>query len=54
MNLSGIDLSWLPDLDRLAGLAGGLADAVRVQSSDDTIVVLMSFLYELIAAKGLA
>jgi hypothetical protein len=47
MNLPKIDLSSLPDLDTLTGVFGSLADYVRVQSSDDTIVFLMTYLYEL-------
>jgi hypothetical protein len=47
MNLPKIDLSNLPDLDSLTGAFGSLADFARVQSSDDSIVILMTFLYEL-------
>jgi hypothetical protein len=47
MNLPQIDLSALPDLDTLTGLFGTLTDAARIQSSDDTIVILITFLYEL-------
>lgn len=47
MNLPNIDLSSLPDLDTLTGLFGTLTDAARIQSSDDTIVILITFLYEL-------
>jgi hypothetical protein len=53
MNLPKIDLSSLPDLDQLTGLFGSLVDAARVQSSDDTIVILMTFLYELNPTRGL-
>jgi hypothetical protein len=47
MNLPKLDLSSLPDLDTLTGVFGSLVDFARVQSSDDSIVVLMTFLYEL-------
>ncbi|MCB2058963.1 MAG: hypothetical protein R3E09_03785 [Novosphingobium sp.] len=47
MNLPKIDISSLPDLDTVTGLFGSLLDIARVQSSDDTIVILMTFLYEL-------
>ncbi|MCB2073012.1 MAG: hypothetical protein H6917_18885 [Novosphingobium sp.] len=47
MNLPKIDISSLPDLETVTGLFGSLLDAARVQSSDDTIVILMTFLYEL-------
>lgn len=53
MNLPKIDISALPDLDTLTGLFGTLTDAARVQSSDDTIVILMTFLYELNPTQGL-
>ena len=47
MNLPKLEISALPDLETLTGLFGTLTDAVRVQSSDDTIVILMTYLYEL-------
>ncbi len=53
MNLPKIDISALPDLETLTGLFGSLVDAARVQSSDDTIVILITFLYELDPTRGL-
>lgn len=53
MNLPKIDIASLPDLDLLTGLFGSLADAARVQSSDDTLVILMTFLYELNPTGGM-
>ena len=53
MNLPKIDISSLPDLDTLTGLFGSLVDAARVQSSDDTIVFLITFLYEMDPTRGL-
>ena len=47
MDLPKIDISSLPDLETVTGLFGTLLDATRVQSSDDTVVILMTFLYEL-------
>lgn len=47
MNLPKLDLSNLPDLDSLTGVFGSLVDSARVQSSNDSIVILMTFLYEL-------
>ncbi len=47
MNLPKLDLSTLPDLDSLTGVFGSLVDFARVQSSDDSIVILMTFLFEL-------
>lgn len=46
MDLPSIDLSSLPDLDTLTGLFGSMFDNAKAQS-DDTIVVLMTFLYDL-------
>jgi len=53
MNLPKIDIDALPDLDTLTGLFGTLTDAARVQSSDDTIVILMTFLYDLNPTQGM-
>jgi hypothetical protein len=53
MNLPKIDIASLPDLDQLTGLFGSLVDAARVQSSDDTIIILMTFLYELNPGGGM-
>lgn len=53
MNFPKLDISALPDLDTLTGLFGTLSDAARVQSSDDTIVILMTFLYELNPTGGM-
>ena len=48
MNLPKIDLSALPDLDALTGVFGSLANLGRVAESDDTLLILMVFLYELL------
>lgn len=53
MNLPKIDISSLPDLDTLTGMFGTLVDAARVQSSDDTIIILITFLYELDPTRGM-
>lgn len=47
MNLPKIDLSSLPDLNQLTGVFGSLVDTVRIQSSDDRIVIMMTFIYEM-------
>ncbi len=52
MNLPKIDIAALPDLDTLTGLFGSLMDVARAQSSDDTIIILMTFLYELNPTGG--
>jgi hypothetical protein len=53
MNLPKIDISALPDLETLTGMFGSLVDAARVQTSDDTIVILITFLYEINPTRGL-
>lgn len=52
MNLPKIDLSALPDLTHLTGVFGSLADKARMAASDDSVVVLMAFLYEMTLKKG--
>ncbi len=46
MNLPKIDLSTLPDLDRLTGVFGSLSENAGLAASNDSIVVLMAFIYE--------
>lgn len=53
MNLPKIDISSLPNLDTLTGMFGSLVDAARVQSSDDTLVILVTFIYELNPTQGM-
>lgn len=48
MNLPKIDLSALPDLDTLTGVFGSLASPVQQLQSDDTVVVVMVYIYEVI------
>lgn len=47
MNLPKIDLSALPDLEQITGVFGSLIDTARVQSSDDSIIIMMTFIYSL-------
>ena len=47
MDLPKIDLSSLPDLNQLAGVFGSLVDIVRIQSSDDRLVIMMTLIYEM-------
>jgi len=50
MNLPKIDLSSLPDLQTLTGLFGsGSAQA----GHDDRIIILMTYLYEIMPPAGL-
>ena len=53
MNLPSIDLSSLPDLDTVTGLFGSLLDTSGTVYSDDTIVMLMVFVYELVPPGGM-
>lgn len=48
MNLPTIDISALPDLDKLTGVFGSIAHPAQAMSSDDTIVIIMAFLYEIL------
>jgi hypothetical protein len=53
MKLPSIDLSSLPDLDTVTGLFGSLLDTSGQVYSDDTIVVMMVFLCEIVPPSGL-
>lgn len=54
MNLPSIDLSSLPDLDTVTGLFGSLLDLRGGDVySDDAIVVLMAFVYEVVPPGGM-
>ena len=53
MKLPSIDLSSLPDLDTVTGLFGSFLDTSGQVYSDDTIVVMMVFLYEIVPPSGL-
>jgi hypothetical protein len=53
MVLPKFNISSLADLDTVTGLIATVVDVVRVQSSDDTIVILITFLYELNPIRGL-
>jgi len=46
MNLPKIDIASLPDLDKLTGLFGSLHDVSRAVSSNDTLTMIMVFVYE--------
>jgi hypothetical protein len=53
MNLPKIDLSSLPDLDTLTGLFGSLIHATQATYSDDSIISMMTYLYEVAPPQGL-
>jgi hypothetical protein len=52
MNLPKIDLSSLPDLDSVTGMFGSLVHAPKITDSDDSIVILMTWLYEVLTPLG--
>ncbi len=53
MNLPKIDVSALPDLDTLTGVFGSFLHPAQAGSSDDRIIILMAYLYELLPPEGL-
>lgn len=42
-----IDAATLPDLETLTGMFGSAVDAAKFYASDDSVIVLMSFLYDI-------
>lgn len=48
MNLPKIDISALPDLDTLTGVFGSLANSGPVHQADDSIIIAMVFVYEIL------
>lgn len=48
MNLPKIDVSTLPDLDTLTGVFGSLAHSAQSVQSDDSIIIAMVFVYEIL------
>ncbi len=48
MNLPSIDLSSLPQLDAVSGAASSLHHAVQAQANDETVIILMTFLWDII------
>ncbi|WP_324262916.1 hypothetical protein U4960_07495 [Altererythrobacter sp. H2] len=52
MELPRIDLSDLPGLESATGLFGTLSDLATAQS-DDRIIILMVWLYEVMPPQGL-
>ncbi len=53
MNLPKFDISALPDLDTLTGLFGSIVGPGKIVESDDSIIVLMVYLFELTNPNGL-
>ncbi len=52
MNLPKIDISALPDLNTITGMFGSLAHTAHVQSSDDTLIIMMVFIYDFLTDHG--
>lgn len=48
MNLPKIDVSALPDLTTLTGMFGSLSDGAQAVYDDDTLILLMVFLWEIL------
>lgn len=48
MNLPKIDISKLPDLDVLTGVFGSLSHPAQGLQSNDTFIMMMSFVYDVI------
>jgi len=46
MNLPKIDVTALPDLDTLTGVFGSLAHPAQALQSDDSIIMIMTFIYD--------
>ena len=52
MNLPKLDVSALPDLETLTGVFGSVLHPAQAVYSDDTIIILMTFLYEIMPPGG--
>lgn len=48
MKLPKIDILSLPDLDVLTGVFGSIAHPIQALQSDDTLIVLMAYVYEIL------
>jgi len=48
MNLPNIDITTLPDLNVLTGVFGSLSSPAQGLQSDDTILMIMTFVYDII------
>lgn len=52
MNLPKIDLSALPDLDTLTGVFGSLINPAQASRSDNSIITMMVYVYDIISTTG--
>ncbi len=48
MNLPKIDLSALPDLDTLTGVFGSQLNPAQALQSDDTVIIMMVYVYDIV------
>ena len=48
MQLPKLDISALPDLDTLTGVFGAVLHPAQAAYSDDSIMILIAFLYNLL------
>ncbi|MGN6356907.1 MAG: hypothetical protein ACTHLU_05440 [Novosphingobium sp.] len=52
MTLPKFDVAALPDFGILTGVLESLLHPIQAASSDDTIIILMVFLYEIMPPGG--
>ncbi|HOB14623.1 MAG TPA: hypothetical protein PK680_07980 [Novosphingobium sp.] len=50
MNLPKIDISALPDLETITGMFGSMAYPARAMGSDDTAIVIMVYIYDVLVS----
>lgn len=48
MNLPTVDLPNLPGLDQLSGVFASLSNPIQAMASDDSIIALMIYIYEVL------
>ncbi|MEY4238135.1 MAG: hypothetical protein RL339_736 [Pseudomonadota bacterium] len=48
MNLPKIDVTALPDLDTLTGVFGSLSNPAQGLQSNDLIIMIMTFVYDVV------
>jgi hypothetical protein len=53
MNFPKIDISALPDLDTLTGVFGSLLNPAQGSVTDDTYIILMTYIYEILPPGGM-
>lgn len=52
MELPKIDISALPDLDTLTGVFGSLSHPIQGLQSNDTLIMMMTFIYDVILGSA--